>query len=43
MNFYEPTIEDIKKIKNALKNNTKMGCEMSPANTVLWASHYKTK
>ena len=43
MRFYVPTIEDIDKIKESMKNNTKMCCEMSPANTVLWARYYKTE
>lgn len=43
MNFYVPTIEDIDRIKFAMKNNTKLCCEMSPANAVLWARYYKTE
>ena len=43
MNFYVPTIEDIGRIKFAMKNNTKLCCEMSPANAVLWARYYKTE
>ena len=43
MRFYVPTIEDIDKIKESMKNNTKMCCEMSPANVVLWARYYKTE
>ncbi len=43
MEFFVPTIKDIDKIKNAMKNNKKPSCEMSPANTVLWAKHYSTE
>ena len=43
MKFYIPTIEVIDEIKAAMKNNTKMCCEMSPANAVLWARYYKTE
>ncbi len=43
MEFFVPTIMDIGKIKSALQNNQKRNCEMSPANTVLWARHYNTE
>lgn len=43
MNFFVPTIDDISRIRKALQNNHKRNCEMSPANTVLWARHYKTE
>lgn len=43
MEFYVPTIGDINQIRKALENNHKRNCEMSPANTVLWANHYKTE
>lgn len=43
MEFYVPTIKDINVIREALKNNEKKCCEMSPANTVLWARHYNTE
>jgi len=43
MEFYVPSLKDIKVIKDALKDNHKRNCEMSPSNTVLWARHYKTK
>lgn len=43
MKFFIPTIDDINRIKKALENNHKRNCEMSPANTVLWARHYKTE
>lgn len=43
MEFYLPSIKDIKKIRKALQNNDKKCCEMSPANTVLWAKHYNTE
>lgn len=43
MEFYVPTIKDMNTIREALKNNRKMCCEMSPANTILWARHYNTE
>ena len=43
MKFYTPGIKDVKQIQEALKNNQKKCCEMSPANTVLWARHYRTE
>ena len=43
MEFYVPSLKDIKVIKDALKDNHKRNCEMSPSNTVLWARHYKTE
>lgn len=43
MEFYVPTIQDIGKIRNAMVNNRKPSCEMSAANTVLWARHYNTE
>lgn len=43
MEFYVPGINDLDRIKEALKGNTKKCCEMSPANTVLWAKHYNTQ
>lgn len=43
MEFYVPTMKDMNMIREALKNNRKMCCEMSPANTVLWARHYNTE
>lgn len=43
MEFYTPTIEDVKKIKKVFQNNIKRCCEMSPVNTILWAKHYKTE
>lgn len=43
MEFFVPSLMDISKIKEALKNNQKRCCEMSPANTVLWAKHYNTE
>ena len=43
MEFFVPTIEDIEKLKNMGCNNNKRGCEVSPANTVLWAKHYNTE
>lgn len=43
MEFLIPTVDDISRIKKALENNHKRNCEMSPANTVLWARHYKTE
>lgn len=43
MEFFIPTINDIGKIKLAMGKNTKRGCEMSPANTILWARHYNTE
>lgn len=43
MEFFTPTIEHIEEIQNALKRNRKQCCEMSPANTVLWAKHYNTQ
>ena len=43
MEFYVPTIQDIGKIRKAMANNRKPSCEMSAANTVLWARHYNTE
>lgn len=43
MNFSVPTIADIQKIRHLMRDNTKDSCEMSPANTVLWAKWYHTK
>lgn len=43
MEFYVPTIQDIGAIRKAMVNNRKQGCEMSAANTVLWARHYNTE
>lgn len=43
MDFYVPSIKDINKIKQALWQNEKRNCEMSPANTVLWARRYATE
>lgn len=43
MEFKVPTIADIQKIKEVMRTNTKDSCEMSPANTVLWAGPYHTK
>ncbi len=43
MDFFVPTIKDMKEIKDALNDNKKRCCEMSPANTVLWAKHYNTE
>ena len=43
MEFYVPTIQDIGKIRNIMANNRKPSCEMSAANTVLWARHYNTE
>ncbi len=43
MEFYVPTIEDIGAIRQVMARNKKPSCEMSAANTVLWAKHYKTE
>lgn len=43
MDFITPTIEQIEEIRQALGQNRKKCCEMSPANTVLWARHYNTE
>lgn len=43
MEFKVPDIQDIQWIRNALSENTKRGCEMSAANTVLWAKKYRTQ
>lgn len=43
MEFFIPTIEQIEEIRDALKGNQKKCCEMSPANTILWARHYNTQ
>lgn len=43
MDFFLPTIRDINQIRESMKKNTKQVCEMSPANIVLWARHYKTE
>lgn len=43
MEFQTPTILDVDRIGNVMKKNTKCGCEMSLANTILWARHYHTE
>lgn len=43
MEFYIPTLSDIDRIRKAMVENRKPSCEMSAANTVLWAKHYKTE
>lgn len=43
MNFYVPSINDMNRIRDALSQNEKQNCEMSPANTVLWARRYATE
>lgn len=43
MEFQTPTILDVDRIRSAMKHNTKRGCEMSVANTILWARHYHTE
>lgn len=43
MEFIVPTIRDIGDIQKAMSMNRKPSCEMSPANTVLWAKHYNTE
>ena len=43
MEFYIPSIKDIKQLSKALEKNRKPSCEMSPANTVLWARRYNTE
>lgn len=43
MEFHLPTIQDINEIREAMRYNTKRTCEMSPANTILWARHYNTE
>ena len=43
MKFFVPTIQDIDEIKKAMAKNRKPSCEMSVANTVLWARHYNTE
>ncbi len=43
MEFFQPTIADIERIRTLLQKNGKRGCENSPANTVLWAKHYNTE
>lgn len=43
MKFFVPTIENIGELKQAVSENRKPGCEVSPANTVLWAKHYNTE
>ncbi|MDO5156185.1 MAG: phosphatidylglycerol lysyltransferase domain-containing protein [Eubacteriales bacterium] len=43
MIFNVPTIQDISWIRQALKGNSKRGCELSAANTVLWAKRYQTE
>lgn len=43
MEFFMPNMKDISVIQSAMAGNHKQGCEMSPANTVLWAKHYCTE
>lgn len=43
MEFLIPTIQNMDAIRKAMENNRKPGCEMSAANTVLWARHYNTE
>lgn len=43
MDFWVPVLKDIAKVKAAFQNNTKKCCEMSPANTILWAKRYNTE
>ncbi|MBQ9983321.1 MAG: DUF2156 domain-containing protein [Lachnospiraceae bacterium] len=43
MKFFVPNINDINRIREALSQNEKQNCEMSPANTVLWARRYNTE
>lgn len=43
MDFFVPTIKEIDRIKSVMEYNKKPSCEMSAANTVLWAKHYKTE
>lgn len=43
MDFFSPSLKDIKEIKEAFKNNQKRCCEMSPANSVLWAKQANTE
>ncbi len=43
MEFYVPTLGDIGKIRQVMARNRKPSCEMSAANTVLWAKHYNTE
>lgn len=43
MDFYIPTLSDIDLIKSAMQGNEKLACEMSPANIILWARHYRTQ
>ena len=43
MEFFVPSIQDIEHIQSALEGNRKKCCEMSPANTVLWARKYCTE
>lgn len=43
MEFFVPSLNDIREIKEAFKNNEKRCCEMSPANAVLWAKRTNTE
>lgn len=43
MEFFIPSIENVVEIREALAGNKKRYCEMSGANTVLWAKHYNTQ
>ena len=43
MEFFTPSIEHVKEINRALAGNQKRFCEMSAANTILWARHYNTQ
>lgn len=43
LEFYVPSIRDAEMITNALQGNQKKCCEMSMANTILWAKHYQTE
>lgn len=43
MNFFEPSLDNIKQIKDVFKNNKKKCCEMSPSNAVLWAKRTNTE
>lgn len=43
MEFQIPTIMNMERIRTVMGKNTKRGCEMSPANIMLWARHYHTE
>ncbi len=43
MEFQIPTIMNMERIRTVMEKNTKRGCEMSPANIMLWARHYHTE